>query len=1166
VEGAIESRVRADSRGALVGRAPEMRQLAAALARVETHSSETLIVDGAPGIGKSRLLAELAGLANGLGWNVIPCSDENAGHQSGGPTTSSGQPYSSLVRGMQRLSAFRRSSAIDALAEIVQSVGDAEGTDRTTLRSAIQGLVATSPTLLLADDAQWLDGASLELLGEFVQARDTSGLLIVCAFRLSTNDSVLAYRHACELESAPTLSLKPLADSAGRELASSVLGRAITDDESELLAHAQGIPVRIREVCADLAARQNASAVGSVPASMTTLVGRKIELVELQSLLANERLITLAGTGGCGKTRLALELTRIVATDFPGGAIWVELAPRTDEPGVIAALAAAAGFGETDTDTFERIRTSLARRSSVLIVLDNAEHVLVSVAPLVARLLTEMSHLRIVCTSREPLDVSGEVVWRVPPLPSPDVATSPMLTVEAIEEFDSVKLFVERASRVRRGFVLSEDNAVAVAQICARLDGLPLAIELVAARVRSMSPDRIAAQLDVRLPRNRLVDRSATARQQTLDASIAWSEELLDDAERTVFRRLAVFVGGFTLVAAQTVVSQGLDATWAVDPYEVSDIITRLVDKSLVVFDDARDRYFLLETIRTFALDRLDTQGELATIRDAHAEWFASWLRNLDDIANAHDAQQFIDRTPGWLQVIAPELANCHSAFEWVPTGGPVSLRLTAGLGYYWLLVAAYDEAVRFGLTAVLAGDPASAEWGEAAMWLLGVIDNSSSDGARVLHDAAVSSGAVLTGRAKVRLDNAMLSTMIGDVGPTEAVLMKFAETRQRAGELKDWLIWTNYTYIPASVCAEFGLLRTAESILGGFENHRTLLASALCHAKRGNFGAAKESIAAAAVFVQRDFPLSLTELIDVAIVKGEVAILTDQTDELLQEISLRVSGSAKGVGAIVGCTSEALWRVACGDLEAAQPLLAMSARCDVPLYAGTAKSWLAPVEMALNQQDGARTTAESLLADWTHVRAPVFEVAAHLVMAECTMTDAPADALASAHLALAAAAEHELWIGAIDSLEMIGTNLLTHGREIVGARLLGAAQAERDRRGYRHRFAHRATYVGFAQEQARSTVGWAEGTALAFEAAIELAQRTRGDRVRPKTGWESLTPTEVQVAQLAMRGLTNPEVATKLFMSRSTVKTHLVHIFAKLGVHNRTELAALHGSTRLEV
>ena len=1142
-----------DVRKVLVGRAPEMRHFAAALARVETNRSETIVVDGEAGIGKSRLLREFAGVAAGLGWTVIPFSGQQNGE-------SPDQDYSSLVGALQKLSAFRRSAAIDDLAE---SFGRAAQIDGSMLRSAIGGLAAESSTVLLADDAHWLDDATLELLQALSSEVRTSALLIVGSFTPSTRSSVVAYRRACEGSSAPTLSLKTLTDSAARDLASTLLGRVVTDAERALLAGAEGIPRRILELCADVAPSRNASAVSSVPAPLTTLVGRKTELIELRTLLADERLITLAGTGGCGKTRLALELTRTVEPDFPGGALWVELAPQSDEPGVIGALARAVGFGETDDGAFEGIRTSLARRSELLIVLDNAEHVLAAVAPLVTRLLTEISHLRILCTSREPLDVAGEVVWRVPPLPSPDAATAPMLTVDAIGRFDAVRLFVERAARVRRGFVLSGDNAVAVAQICARVDGLPLAIELVAARIRSMSPNRIASQLDERLPRDRLVDRSPTARQQTLDASIAWSEELLDDAERTVFRRLSVFVGGFTFDAAQAIVCQGIDAASTVDSYEVADIITRLVDKSLVVFDDPHDRFFLLETIRTFALDRLDTSGELPMIRDAHAEWFASWLRNLDDIANAQDAQQFIDLTPGWLQVIAPDLANCLAAFEWVPTGGPLSLRLTAGLGYYWLLVAAYDEAVRFGLAAILAGDPTSAEWREAAMWLLGVIDNSSADGASILHNAAVSGGAVFTGREKVRLDTALLNTRLGDDGPTEAVLAMYAESRRRAGEVKDWYTLTNYTYIPASVCAEFGMLRTAESILGGFENHRTILTSALCQARRGDFRAATASIAAGAALVQRDFPSSQAELIDVAIVKAEIAVLTQQSDELLQEMILRLKSPAKGKG-LVEVTFEALWRISCGDLDAARPLLMRSGQSsEVPLYAGTAKHWLTQVEMALEQHDAARTTAESLLADWAHVRAPLFEVTAYLVLAECTMTDAPTDALASAHRALATAVEYELWVGAIDCLEMIGMTLLTHGREIVGARLLGAAQSERNRMGYRHRFAHRATYVGYGQGQARSTLGWAEGTALTLAGAIELAQRTRGERVRPKTGWDALTPTEAQVAELAMRGLTNPEVAEKLFMSRATVKTHLVHIFAKLGVHNRTELASMRRSNR---
>ncbi len=1115
-----------------------MRQLAAALAQIQLGESGTIIIDGPGGIGKSRLLAELAGLATSLGWYVISFSGCQPvdGTDESSENRSSESPF---VDALENVGAFRRTEVTETLATTIKQHRDARTIDQSVLYDSCDALAADAPTLVLADDAQWLDPATLDLLGVLGTANTLAGILVVSAFRPHTSKSVRAYRRTSELASAPALLLSSLTDGDVRDLARRHLGRQATESESEFLAKANGNPRRLRE-CLDTLTSGLHRGHSTIPAPLTTLVGRTTELTELRALLETTRLITLTGTGGCGKTRLAQELGRSVERHFEGGAIWVELAPRSDEPGVIGALAAEVGSGEAEEGALDRIRASLARRSNALIVLDNAEHVLDAVAALVVRLFTEVPQLRIVCTSREPLDVAGEVVWRVPPLPSPD----------------AVQLFVERASRVRRGFVLSGDNAEAVTEICARVDGIPLAIELAAARIRSMSPNRIASQLDNRLPGHRPSDRSAAARQQTLDASIAWSEGLLDDAERIVFRRLSVFVGGFTLDAAQAVVSQRISNERAVDPYEVADIITRLVDKSLVVFDDPRDRFFLLETIRTFARRRLDETGESPTIRDAHAEWFASWLRNLDDIANARDAQQFIDRTPVWLRVIAPELANCHSAFEWVPTGGSVSLRLTAGLGYYWLLVDGYEDAVRFGLAAILTGDSMSFEWGEAAMWLVGVIDNSTADGASILHNAAVTSGAPFSGRVQVRLDGALMNSRLGDVGPTDTELAKFAEHRRRATEVKDWYTLTNYTYVPASVCAEFGMLNIAEAMLGGFENHRTELTVALCQAKRGDLRAAAATVANAAALVQRDFPASFAELSEVAIVLAEIEVLSGTANELLDGMFVRLKDWGKGRTAITAETFRALWGIARGDLATAREVLETSGRCEYPIYAGTAKNWLAQVDMALGDNAAARTTAESLLADWSHLRAPLFEATAHLVLAECNITDSPSDALTSAHLALAAAAEYGLWVGVVDALEMIGTTLLSNGRDVVGARLLGAAHSARSRMGYRHRFAHRATYVGSAQAQARTTLGWAEGRALALDAAIQLAQRTRGERIRPKTGWSSLTPTELQVAELVVGGLTNPEVAMRLFMSRATVKTHLVHIFAKLSVRSRTEMA----------
>jgi predicted ATPase/DNA-binding CsgD family transcriptional regulator len=1153
-----------------VGRAPEMRHLSAVLARVEASSSEIITIDGEPGMGKSRLLVELANLAEGLGWTVVRCFGKDSTNGPGQGSAANAQaPGSVIQESLRNLPKPLREPLGDFDFDFDFDIdSDCGPSGRpAAVSEAVERLAATSPTLLLADDAQWLDDASLECLRILGCERRPPRLLIVSAFRFNTRKAVVEFRRACDGGGAPTLTLKPLVDSAAHELASATLGRDLTASDLEILSHTGGVPLRIRQMVAESPKPcRDLLNLAVTPVALTPFIGRESELGELHELLVSERLVTLVGTGGCGKTRLAQELSRRVESRYQGGTVWVELASRTDEPGVIGAIAAAVGVVEhDDAGLADLVVSNLTSRPPVLLVLDNAEHVLGATARLVNRLLIEVSNLCIVCTSREPLDVSGEWVWRIPTLRTPVAALTKELPLELIAEFDAVKLFVERAARVRRGFVLSPTNVEAVALICERLDGLPLAIELAAARVRAMSPERIASQLDDRLKLPGAVGQNVSSRHQTLHASIAWSESLLDDFERMVFRRLGVFVGGFTIEAAQAVGAgcandQRLDNGSNIDPYEVADVVTRLVDKSLIVFDDPRDRFFMLETIRAFALERLEQTGELSQIRDVHSGWFAAWLGNLDEIANAEDAQQFIDRTPGWVQTIAPDVANCDAAFDWVETGSSISLRLTAGLGYYWLMTASYDEAVRYGLAATVAGDATSVEWGEAAMWLLGVLRNASLDGPAQLERKALAGGADFVGRPRIRLRGALMTTRIDQFGPTPDQLELFAQTRREAFELKDWYTFTNATYIPASVCAEFGMLREAEAINGGFVNQRTILVEALCSIRRGNFDNASRSVDAAFHMVEKDLSNMIVESFEVGFIEAELEILRGGSGERVLRLFPRLrlpSGPYENLGRMI----EALCHIMTGDLPAAEQILTEPAASHYRLLASNAAAWLVRVKMALGDTVAARRTAELLLEKWGKLRAPFCESIAHVVLAECDFEEHPGDALAHAHDALSVASDYELWVGAVDALELIGTILVDLGRLPEGARLLGAAQGERDRMGYRHRFAHRAAYVGAAHAIARPTLGWAEGTTLTLGAAIELAQRMRGERVRPAVGWDSLTPTELQVAEAVIRGLTNPQVGEALFISRATVKTHLVHIFGKLNVRNRTEMATLYRS-----
>jgi predicted ATPase/class 3 adenylate cyclase len=387
-----------------------------------------------------------------------------------------------------------------------------------------------------------------------------------------------------------------------------------------------------------------------LPAQLTSFVGRLEQLTQVRELLTQNRLLTLTGAGGAGKTRLAIQLAGQLAGEFDDGVWYVDLAPITDPDLVPVTVARALGLpdqpGRSTMDTLTRF---IADRQ-MLMVLDNCEHLLDASAALVNALLGATAGLTFLATSREPIGVAGEVSWRVPSLSLAD---------EAIE------LFIDRAHRARPDFTLSNDNAATVGEICRRLDGLPLAIELAAARVRALS---LAEILDSLHDRFRLLTggaRTAVRRQQTLRASVDWSHALLTEPERVLFRRLAAFLGGFDLDAAQAVAGGG-----DVQRYQVLDQLSLLVDKSLVVADDSRGRtrYRLLETVRQYALEKLGESGEADAVRSRHRDYYASIAAVLDAPAGSDNEQR--------LEQADTEIDNLRAAFGWSRENSEIELAL----------------------------------------------------------------------------------------------------------------------------------------------------------------------------------------------------------------------------------------------------------------------------------------------------------------------------------------------------------------------------------------------------------------------------------------------------------------------------------------------------------
>ena len=451
-----------------------------------------------------------------------------------------------------------------------------------------------------------------------------------------------------------------------------------------------------------------------LPAPLTAFVGRERELAGLRALLARRdvRLLTVTGPGGVGKTRLAIEVAREIADGFAAGARFVPLAPLGSPDLVLPAIARTLGIGESHHGGILRDLTEQIASTELLLVLDNVEHLLAA-GPDLVLLLAACPALTLLITSRAALRVSGEHEFAVPPLPLP--VERGTWTFEQIAASDAVRLFVERAEAVQAGFRLTPANAWDAAEICRRLDGLPLAIELAAARVKVFPPRALLARLERRLPLLTGGPREAPARLRTMRDAIAWSHDLLDADEQRLFRRMAVFVGGFTLDAAIDVAGDG-----TLPEEAVVEGISSLVDKSLLhpaASDDAANddlgepRFSMLETVREFALDELARCGEEDAVRRAHAEYFRALAERAEP--ELRGAGQV-----AWIARLETELPNLRAVLDWSLAGGDVEtgLRLAGALWWFWFLRNHVAEGRAWFDRARATGREPAAAAGKAAL------------------------------------------------------------------------------------------------------------------------------------------------------------------------------------------------------------------------------------------------------------------------------------------------------------------------------------------------------------------------------------------------------------------------------------------------------------------
>lgn len=434
------------------------------------------------------------------------------------------------------------------------------------------------------------------------------------------------------------------------------------------------------------------SPTSNLPQRLSSFIGREREIAEVERQLGLTRMLTLMGPGGAGKTRLSLKIAVTVLERYPDGVWFVELATLTNPELVPQAVASVLDIREERGRELTPTLAEYLKPRKLLLILDNCEHMTPACASLADALLHACPHLTILATSRAALNIAGELSWQVPPLSLPDPRER--VPVEHLRQYEAIQLFVERAERIRHDFALTPENGQTVADLCRRLDGLPLAIELAAARVRALSVKQILELLDQRFKLLTYNVQDSEPHQQTLKALIDWSYDLLPDDEKALLRKMSVFIGSFTLEALKAV-CEG----WK-DDFQVLDLLTLLAEKSLIVVDEHEGEalYRLLETIRQYALAKLAESGEASLLSDKHRDWYVSFAESASEGLSAEGSKPWLDR-------LELEHDNIRAALEWSTTGEgrntEAALRLVGAMWRFWDTRGYIDEGQKW-MTAAL--------------------------------------------------------------------------------------------------------------------------------------------------------------------------------------------------------------------------------------------------------------------------------------------------------------------------------------------------------------------------------------------------------------------------------------------------------------------------------
>ncbi len=916
----------------------------------------------------------------------------------------------------------------------------------------------------------------------------------------------------------------------------------------------------------------------ALPVGVAAFVGRDRERAKVADLVAHGRVVTLTGSGGCGKTRLAVEVVGDLASRFSGRACWVDL-QGVSEPGLVAtAVGGAVGVHERADQALTDTLAEQLRARHLLVVLDNCEHLVEACAELVGALSSACPQLHVLATSRVPLVIEGEARFEVAGLPVPDPDAGSASTVAAA---DAARLFEVRARQVAADFRIGDDNASAVAEICRHLDGIPLAIELAAARVRVLAPGQIAAGLWNRFGLLTGGVRGAPARQRTLEASLDWSYELLDDLQRLALARLSVFAGSFQLDAAEAVVSgDGIDSD------EVLDLVAGLVEQSMlqVAQRQGRARYRLLETIRVYARQRLSELDDPARVRLRHLEF------HVELAGRAHAALSGGQPEP-WVARLVADLDDLRAAMDWAAESG--DLRALAGIT---------EPIVRFWFEHGLAGEVH-----------------------RRLHDAADARGVPDDQRVRALMTAAALAL----AGNEPASAYRSASQAADAARAAD---------VGGALAVALGQ-RAYSGVRSGLSTSGQADADveqAVQHAQR-----CEDASTRAYVLAFAGAALLHTRSIDAACCLFEQVLEVCEANDLAFQLPAAHAALGAGLGPgpewsgrldrsrrharsavelsrqvgrpgweAIGLTGLGAAAVLQGDHGRAHEWLSRaravlrSGALEGSQYDLAVRHWLALSAYASGDLGTARTTAAEIvrvgrgggsrwdesIGEWllgvlAHGQGHHDEARAHLEASRALSTDPRlpwpqgrsllgladlakkgedlGEAWELAHEGLGVLDDYGDRVGTAAALETIADLSLALGEPERALRLLASSQRFHEETGIA-RFPVQADRFDRARTTAQAALGphdatasWDAGGELSLADAAVYARRGRGERRRPQIGWASLTPVERDVVRLVAQGHTNAEIGQRLFISVNTVKKHLTHVYTKVDVDGRADLAA---------